>query len=269
MMTRAAQHYNRGRNDRNEQMARDPYRINNHMGIGRYQGKTPPEHLSQAEITGILDDLENNQTRYLLDRMGQVRASDRVLDAGCGRGGPAFTLYERSGCSIDGVTVSDYQLSRALDFARRRGIEHRVRFHYMSYVDLRFADGAFDHVFSNETTMHAFLLDELFAELNRVLCKGGRYTLATFAANEDFPDSKYIDEINDHYDCFVHTRREYVSALERQGFEIVVFDDVTELAIPYWEIRSLWEKRSGIEKAFLEGHRTRELLYLLISSIKK
>ena len=105
MVARASRHYDGQRNDRNERMARDRSRVNNHMGIGRYHATCVAGQLPQSRLTRILDDLENNQTACLIERMGTVSAHDRVLDAGCGRGGPAFTLHDRTGCSIDGVTI--------------------------------------------------------------------------------------------------------------------------------------------------------------------
>src|SRR5262249_20109536 len=138
-----------------------------------------------------------------------------------------------------------------------------------SYVDLRFAAGAYDRAFTNETTMHAFRLDDLFAELHRVLRPGGRYTLATWAANDDLDAYEGIGTINRNYQCLIHSRADYLGALHRQGFEIVSYEDLTELAIPYWSLRSRWAMRSGIESAFLEGHRSRKLLYLMISARKR
>lgn len=268
MVISASRHYDSQQNDRNELMARDPGRVNNHMGIGRYDSTLVPDAIPQKQLTGLLDDLENNQTAYLFDRMGQVPPSARVLDVGCGRGGPAFTLFERSRCAIDGVTISAYQLAYACRVARLKGIDDRVRFHFMNYVDLRFPDNSFDYAFSNETTMHAFRLDTLFRQLHRVLRPGGRYTLATWAANEECPRNDHLEAINRNYQCRIHSRAEYVSSLRRQGFEIVALDDLTDLAIPYWELRSHWSQRSGIESAFLHGHRSRTLLYLMIASVK-
>jgi geranyl diphosphate 2-C-methyltransferase len=268
MVARAAAHYNAQRLDRNERMARDPRRINNHMGIGRYDGP-PPEDLDQETLTGILDDLENSQTEYLVNRMGAVDPAHRALDAGCGRGGPAFALHARTGCRIDGVTVSEYQLEFARNAAHASRVDDAVRFHFGNYVDLPFGPASFDLAFTNETTMHAFRLGALFAELHRVLRPGGRYTLATWAANEAFRENEFLDVINRNYQCLIHTREEYVSSLHERGFELVVHDDLTDLAIPYWALRSHWRWRSGIESAFLEGHRSRKLLYLMISARKR
>jgi geranyl diphosphate 2-C-methyltransferase len=269
MSARASRHYDAQKDDRNERMARDPSRVNNHMGIGYHDGVLSPGGLSQEQLTRILDDLENNQTAYLIERMGAVGAQARVLDVGCGRGGPAFTLHERTGCFIDGVTISAYQCAYASAVAETKGVGDRVRFHLMNYVDLRFADGSFDHAFSNETTMHAFDLGTLFAELHRVVRRGGRYTLATWAANEAFAHNEYLEPINRHYQCLIHSREDYVSSLVRRGFEIVAYDDLTDLAIPYWQLRCQWSQRSGIEHAFLEGHRSRKLLYLMISGTRE
>ena len=62
----------------------------------------------------------------------------------------------------------------------------------------------------------------------------------------------------------MNTRQEYVRALEAAGFDEIEVEDHTESAIPYWELRCHWQHRSGIETAFLGGHRSRKILYLLI-----
>jgi len=53
--------------------------------------------------------------------------------------------------------------------------------------------------------------------------------------------------------------------MQKCGFGAIEVDDLTELAIPYWELRCQWQHRSGVELDFLFGHRERKILYLFIS----
>ncbi|MEV5649921.1 hypothetical protein AB0L57_16890 [Nocardia sp. NPDC052254] len=41
----------------------------------------------------------------LLDHLDAVLLSDRLLDAGSGRGGTSFTAHRRLGCRVDGVSI--------------------------------------------------------------------------------------------------------------------------------------------------------------------
>lgn len=41
-----------------------------------------------------------------LGQLGQLTPTDRILDAGSGRGGTCFLTHQRWGCQVDGVTIS-------------------------------------------------------------------------------------------------------------------------------------------------------------------
>jgi geranyl diphosphate 2-C-methyltransferase len=267
MTAAAAAHYNLQSGDRNERMAASKDRVNNHQGIGRYSGP-PAETLSKDALTRVLDELENNQTNELIRRMGPVARTHRVLDLGCGRGGPSFALFDKTGCETDGVTISEFQLDFARKVAATKGSSDRTRFHLMNFTDLKFAPGTFDHAFNNETCMHAHSLDQLFKEVFRALKPGGTYTIADWPVNEEFGRSEYSDRIDANYCCKLHTRANYLEGLKRQGFEVLKADDLTEEAIPYWQVRTHWHLRSGIEDAFLEGHQSRRILYMMFSARK-
>lgn len=63
-----------------------------HYGIGTVNKAVldaPPEARDQA-IIAELHRLENAQANYLLDHLGPVAATGRLLDAGSGRGGLSF-----------------------------------------------------------------------------------------------------------------------------------------------------------------------------------
>lgn len=65
----------------------------------RYRGETFDESLQRHES-------------YLALRMG-LKAGDKVLDIGCGVGGPLRRIAHLSKAHITGITISDYQIQRA------------------------------------------------------------------------------------------------------------------------------------------------------------
>jgi geranyl diphosphate 2-C-methyltransferase len=259
-------YYDRQQADRNLVLGGEAGIVNHHFGIGDFDRSLPLDDSSQDTISDQLHRLEMNQIAALLAHMGKVHPEHRVLDAGCGRGGTAFSIAERLGASVDAVTISAYQQRFASELAGRRGISGRVRFHLMDYLKLEFPDACFDHVVTNESTQYVLDVRDLVGGFARVLRPEGRYTCATWCANEDFEGrNEHVEPINLHYGTSINSRRDYVEAMEKHGFRSIEVDDQTELAIPYWELRCQWQHRSGVELSFLFGHRERKILYLFIS----
>ena len=65
------------------------------------------------------------QADLLLDHFGTVRPTDRLLDAGSGRGGTSFMANLRFGCEVDGAVELDWAQSKR----RNPGLEGRCTDH--------------------------------------------------------------------------------------------------------------------------------------------
>lgn len=64
---------------------------------------------------------------YLASVIG-IKTEMRVLDVGCGVGGPAREIVKFTGCHVTGLNISEYQLGRARIYAKRDGVSHRLDF---------------------------------------------------------------------------------------------------------------------------------------------
>ena len=69
----------------------------------------------------------------------------RVLDIGCGWGGLALYLHEKTGADVTGVTLSEEQLKVARARAEAAGVAEHVRFELIDYRDV---EGQFDRIVS-------------------------------------------------------------------------------------------------------------------------
>lgn len=69
----------------------------------------------------------------------------RVLDIGCGWGGLALYLHEKTGAEVLGITLSEEQLKVARERAAERGVHGKVRF---ELIDYRAVTGQFDRIVS-------------------------------------------------------------------------------------------------------------------------
>lgn len=239
-----------------------------HYGIGDYDPSVleGPEDTRDDRIIRELHRLETAQADLLLDHLGDVSPGDALLDAGSGRGGTSIMANLRFGCRVDGVSISEYQVGFANDQAARRGVADQVRFHFRNMLDTGFETGSRRAVWTNETTMYVDLF-ELFGEFSRLLEYGGRYVCVTGCYNDVTGGrSKAVSRIDEHYTCNIHARSEYFRAMTANGLIPINVVDLTNLTIPYWELRARASVATGIEDPFLTAYREGSFHYLLIAA---
>ncbi|MFP5376210.1 MAG: geranyl diphosphate 2-C-methyltransferase [Acidimicrobiia bacterium] len=237
-----------------------------HYGLGDPDRSVleAPDDVRDDLVIRELHRLETAQADVLLDHLGAIGPHDRLLDAGCGRGGTSIMAGQRFGCHVDGVTISGYQADFANAEAARRGVEDRVRYHLRNMLDTGFEDARFRAIWNNESTMYVDLFD-LYREFHRLLPRGGRYVCITGCYNDLLgPKSPAVTAIDDHYICNVHARSTYYKALAANDFVLAKVLDLTPQTIPYWELRQQSSVRTGIEDAFLAAYREGSFHYLLI-----
>lgn len=236
-----------------------------HYGIGDYDPSvlSAPEDTREERIVEELHRLETAQADLLLDHLGSISPTDRILDAGCGRGGTSFLAHQRFGCRVDGVTISEYQVGFANGQALQRGVTDHVQFHFRNMLDTGFDAATRRAVWTNETTMYVDLF-EAFAEFARILEPGGRYVCITGCSNDLTGRSAAVNWIDSHYGCHIHPRSSYFAALAANNLVPISVLDLTQATIPYWELRSHSELSTGIEDPFLTAYRQGSFHYLLI-----
>jgi len=239
-----------------------------HYGLGEYDPAVleAPVDIRDDLIIRELHRLETAQADVLLDDLGGVTAGDRLLDAGAGRGGTSFMAYERFGCRVDGVSISEYQVSFSKEQAAARGCQDQVEFHFRNMLDTGFDSGSFRAVWTNETTMYVDLFG-LFREFARLLQPGGRYVCITGCYNDVLGDrSPSVAAIDEHYICRIHPRSRYFQALAENSLVPIHVVDLTPQTIPYWELRARSPVHTGIEESFLTAYREGSFHYLLIAA---
>ncbi|RJO73722.1 class I SAM-dependent methyltransferase [Nocardia panacis] len=140
-------------------------------------------------VTG-LGDLANlaqrRMTEFHIETLG-LEPEQYLLDIGCGTGGPAVLVAERSGGVVTGITVSRSQTLAATARAEAAGLSDRVGFDYGDVNALEFADESFDAAMAIDVFAHLADQERAFAEVLRVLRPGGRFMLSQFTIREDPP----------------------------------------------------------------------------------
>ncbi|GHI97843.1 geranyl diphosphate 2-C-methyltransferase [Streptomyces olivaceus] len=265
---RVAEYWNAEENPVNLELGALDDLYHHHYGIGdadRSVLDDPDPDQRRERITHELHRLEHSQAEFLASRLGNVSPTNRVFDAGCGRGGGSIVAHLRYGCHTDGVTISRKQADFANEQARKRGVDGKVRYHHRNMLDTGLDTGAYAASWNNESTMYVEL-DLLFAEHSRLLRRGGRYVVITGCYNDTYGQaSREVSLINAHYICDIHPRSAYFKALARNRLVPVHVQDLTAATIPYWELRRNAEHLvTGIEDTFLTAYRNGSFQYLMI-----
>ncbi|MGW4200310.1 geranyl diphosphate 2-C-methyltransferase [Streptomyces sp. NPDC004726] len=220
----------------------------------------------EKKLIAELHRLESAQADLLLDHIGPIGRDDVVVDAGCGRGGSMVMAHQRFGCQVEGVTLSTQQADFANGRARELGIERSVRAQVCNMLDTPFTSGQAAASWNNESSMYVDLHD-LFAEHARVLAVGGRYVTITGCWNPVYGQpSKWVSQINAHFECNIHSRREYMRSLADNRLVPQTVIDLTAATLPYWELRATSSLTTGIEEAFLNSYKDGSFQYLLIAA---
>lgn len=274
--TRVADYWNAEENPVNLELGKIDDLYHHHYGIGDVDWSVLDESRDgggdgaaprRDRITAELHRLEQAQADLLASHLGPLSGADRVLDAGCGRGGGSVVAHLRYGCHTDGVTISRKQADFANAQARTRNIDAKVRYHHRNMLDTGLPSGAYAASWNNESTMYVEL-DLLFAEHARLLRRGGRYVTITGCYNDAYGRaSREVSLINAHYICDIHPRSEYFRAMARNRLVPVHVRDLTADTIPYWELRKQADHLvTGIEETFLSAYENGSFQYLLIAA---
>src|SRR5271166_1854314 len=103
----------------------------------------------------------------------QPRASDHLLDIGCGIGGPARWIAARYGCRVTGVDLTSQFCEAARELNRLCGLADRVQILHGSALAIPVPDKSFDRAYSQAALMKISDKRGVFREAFRVLRPGG------------------------------------------------------------------------------------------------
>lgn len=127
---------------------------------------------------------------YLAAQMN-LKPGMRVLDVGCGVGGPAREIAQFTDCQIVGVNNNQFQVGRARKYAKKEGLENQVTFVKGDFMRLseQFGENSFDAVYAIEATVHAPTWEGVYGEIFKVLKPGGVFGVYEWAMTDDWDPS--------------------------------------------------------------------------------
>jgi ubiquinone/menaquinone biosynthesis C-methylase UbiE len=151
-----------------------------------------------------------DQTLELMD----LRASDRVLDLGCGTGWASRRLAKMvPQGEVVGIDVADEMLRRAEQTSA--GYKN-VRYVWGSAEQIPAPDNAFDKVLSVESFYYYADQGKALDELRRVMAPGGRLFILINLYRDNHYSLLWVDELK--VPVQVRSEAEYLDLLRQHGF---------------------------------------------------
>ncbi|GKT40562.1 sterol 24-C-methyltransferase erg-4 [Colletotrichum spaethianum] len=182
---------------------------------------------------------------HYLAHVIDIKKDMKVLDVGCGVGGPAREIAKFTGAYVTGLNINEYQVERATRYAIKEKMDKQVQFVQADFMNTPFEDNTFDAVYAIEATVHAPSLEAVYSEIFRVLKPGGVFGVYEWVMTENYDDANLrqrkirIDiEQGDGIANMVKVT-EALRAFRAAGFDVLQHEDMAERPDPspwYWPL---------------------------------
>jgi len=194
--------------------------------VGKDSGTLRPEDLAPVDEFHTLGRVATLE----LARMAGITVQSKVLDVGCGVGGPARCLAAEFGCRVTGVDLFFEYCEAAMELTLMTGLDHLASFCCADATALPFLDAIYDVVWSQHVSMNIEEKRELYGEMNRVLKSGGTLALYEVLLKPDGPPGPIhlpVPWARTAATNFLVSKEELRELLREAGFIDIGLKDVT------------------------------------------
>jgi sterol 24-C-methyltransferase len=179
---------------------------------------------------------------HYLALMLQLKRGERVIDVGCGVGGPMRMISRFADVDITALNINLYQVKRTHVLTRAAGLQKSCRVIKADFHHMPFPDGSIDKAYAIEATVHSPDLVKVYSEINRVLKPGGLFATYEWCMTDRYrPENPAHRAVKDQLVIGngvpdMGSSREVMEALKKSGFEILWHEDRALTGeIPWYE----------------------------------
>jgi len=219
--------------------------INDHYGQPDLSGKIrhafeklgiAPEDVTREDLANLDEiHIRGLEATLELGKLADLKPGMRVLDVGCGVGGPARTLAAEFGCEVVGLEIVGEFCRAAEMLTEWVGLADLVSFHEGDMRAMPFADAEFDLVFTQHTVMNVAEKAELFAEFRRVLKPPGGLLIYEVCGDNDKALHYPVPWAGGADISFLTTADELRGLIATNGFIEKHWTDVTSRALDWFD----------------------------------
>ena len=124
----------------------------------------------------------------LADRL-RLKRNQKVLDVGCGIGGPLRNIAKLTGAHVTGINNNGYQIQRGNEENKLQGLDKTCALVREDFCKMSFADKSFDAVYAIEATCHAPKREDVFGQIYRVLKPGGLFAVYEWCLTDNYDEN--------------------------------------------------------------------------------
>ena len=168
-------------------------------------------------------------------RIAGLKPGQKVLDAGCGLGGPARTLAAEFGCEVVGLEIVEEFCRAAAMLTEWVGLSDRVTIREGDMRAMPFSDASFDRVVSLHTLMNIGEKAVFFEEVRRVLTPGGEFGLYEVCGEDGDGIHFPVPWAGGPKISFLRTADELRDEIAAAGFAEKCWSDVTAEALRWFD----------------------------------
>lgn len=196
--------------------------------------KLQKEGITTAELTknafAPIDELHLRGSAATLELAQKVELNEKmkVLDIGCGIGGPARKLVSKFGCSVIGLDLSKEYCRAAEIINEHVGLNNKIEIQQGNALEMPFNDGVFDVAFIQHVLMNIENKSRLFSEVSRVLNPKGRLAINTVCVGTSTPVLYPVIWANSPDISFLLSANDLQKCIINNGFKRISWNDDTK-----------------------------------------
>lgn len=228
-----------------------PALLNSIYDALREEGRDP-DKLTPQNLVGVgeMHIRGHEATRELALQMGLTHEM-KVLDVGCGVGGPSRFLAGQYGCHVTGIDLTEEFCKTARELGERVRLSDNLTYRQADALNLPYKDESFDAVWTQHVQMNIEDKQRFYAEIFRVLKQGGKlgfYDIVAGEAGEPFyPVPWAADESISHLVGAAKLK----ALIEEAGFQVKIWQDTTAAGLIWFEEQRRRESEPGFEHSRL------------------
>jgi sarcosine/dimethylglycine N-methyltransferase len=185
----------------------------------------------------------------MASQLGTLGSRTNIADFGAGYGGTARWLARTFQCHVSCVNLSEVQNDRNRALTKAADLDHLISVFDASFEDAPLVDKSCDHVWSQDSLLHAGDRARVFDEVDRVLVEGGSFIFTDPMQSDDCPPGvlqPVLDRL--HLDSLGSVAF-YREQARRLGWSEVSVQDLTpQLVTHYSSVRNeLESRRQGLK----------------------
>ena len=189
-----------------------------------------PDNITPADLAPLDEfHIRGREATIELARLLNLSEHDHVLDVGSGLGGPSRTLTAEFGCRVTGIDLTEEFCRVATMLSQRTGLIDRTEYRHGNALDMPFSDDTFDIAWTQHASMNISDKGRLYAEIHRVLKSSGRFAIYDIVAGPGGELHFPVPWAREPSASFLIQPDEMRAALDKSGFRVIVWNDVTAL----------------------------------------